>query len=44
MLYQYVEYIAIKFNYSDGLFKKTEAMIGQIKQKQSSENNEILYF
>ena len=41
----YVEYIAIKFNQTDGQFNKTKVMIEHIKQKQSLENKmKILYF
>ena len=45
MLYEYVEYNAIKFDYSDGELNKTKVMIRQIKQKQWLKNkSKMLYF
>ena len=43
MLYEHVEYIAVKFDYSDGWFNKTKAMIRQIKQKQWLKNEKKSY-
>ena len=44
MLYEHVEYIAVKFDYSDGWFNKIKAMIRQIKQKQWLKNEKKAIF
>ena len=43
MLYEYVEYTVINFDYSDGEFNKTKAMIRQIKHEQWLKNKSKCY-